>query len=373
MAWNWQQPDWPRFTYDATKLEAFEAEFLHRAGILLGAMKHIDDDDRHQLAIDILSEEAVKTSEIEGEILDRDSVQSSIRRQFGLTADALKARPAERGIAEMMVDLYHHIEGPLNAERPFTWHRMLMQGRRDLKNVGGYRTHSEPMQVVSGPIHHPKVHFEAPPSDGVPDEMVRFFDWFNDTAPGGPHPMHPVARAGMAHLYFVSVHPFEDGNGRISRAISELALSQALKRPTLIALSRTIERHKKAYYDQLESSNKKNLITNWLVYFAQTILDAQAYTHQYIVFLIEKTKLLDRVRGQINERQLKCLLRMFGEGPDGFTGGLSARNYLSITKTSPATATRDLNELVDWGVLTKTGERRHTRYHLNIHLPTSFA
>lgn len=372
MAWNWQQHDWPSFTFDAATLEKFEGEFLHRAGVVLGAMKHVGDDDRQQLAIDIMSEEAVKTSEIEGEILDRDSVQSSIRRQFGLTADTLKSRPAEQGIADMMVDLYNHVSGPLDAGRLFAWHRKLMQGRHDLASVGSYRTHPEPMQVVSGPLHKPKVHFEAPPSSTVTKEMDRFLDWFNDTAPDGPRPLHPVTRAGVAHLYFVSIHPFEDGNGRIGRAVSELALSQALKRPTLIALSRTIERHKNAYYDQLESSNKANQITNWLIYFAQTILEAQVQTHQYIVFLIEKAKLLDQVRGKINERQQKCLLRMFREGPDGFVGGLSARNYLNITQTSPATATRDLNDLVDWGVLTKTGERRHTRYHLNIHPPTGF-
>lgn len=176
----------------------------------------------------------------------------------------------------------------------------------------------------------------------------------------------------IAHLYFVSIHPFEDGNGRIARAVSELALSQALKRPTLIALSRTINHRKNEYYELLKQSNKKNQVTKWLEYFAQTVLEAQAQTHQFITFLIEKTKLLDHVRGKINDRQEKCLLRMFREGVDGFKGGLSAGNYISITKASPATATRDLSELVELGVLTRTGELRHTRYHLNISLPTEF-
>ncbi|HCD31077.1 MAG TPA: DUF4172 domain-containing protein [Phycisphaerales bacterium] len=374
MIWNWEQPDWPNFTFDASALEGFEAEFLHRAGVLLGALKHIDDDDRQQLAVDILSEEAIKTSEIEGEILDRDSVQSSIRRQFGLAADDLKVRPAERGVAEMMVELYNHIDGPLKTKRLFTWHRMLMQGHRWIDSVGGYRKHAEPMQVVSGRVDQPNVHFEAPPSADVPKEMDGFLKWFNDTAPvpGKSQALHPVIRAGIAHLYFVSIHPFEDGNGRIARAISELALSQALKRPTLIALSRTIEQNKNAYYDQLEHSNKANEITGWLTYFGQTILNAQAETHRFIVFLIEKAKLFDRVRDQINERQSKCLLRLFKAGPDGFVGGLSAQNYISITRASKSTATRDLTELVEMGVLDKSGERRHTRYRLNIKLPADF-
>jgi len=369
MPWNWQQADWPRFEHDPAALEALEDRFLHRAGVLLGAMRHIQDEDRDQLVVQILSEEAVKTAQIEGEALDRDSVQSSIRRQFGLSADALQARPAERGIAEVMTDLYRDVSGPLDEARLFRWHTQLMQGRRDLHRVGGYRAHAEPMQVVSGPLHAPIVHFEAPPSETVAAEMARFLAWFNAAGPGGSAPLPPVTRAGMAHLYFVSIHPFEDGNGRIGRAISELALSQALGRPTLLALSRTIEARKSAYYDALESANKHNAITDWLVYFGGTILDAQAETHRFIAFLIEKTRVMDRVRGRINARQEKALLRMFREGPVGFTGGLSAGNYRSITKAAPATATRDLNELVDLGVLVRTGERRYTRYHLNIELP----
>jgi Fic family protein len=219
---------------------------------------------------------------------------------------------------------------------------------------------------VSGPIATPKVHFEAPPSDKIPTEMNRFLTWFNHTAPDGQQPLPTLTRAGIAHLYFESIHPFEDGNGRIGRALSEKALSQSLGRPTLIALSQTICRNRKAYYTALEDNSKDLNITDWLLYFTRTVLEAQQYTQRLIDFLIAKTRLYDRLRGKINERQDKALARMFREGLDGFKGGLSAENYLKITNTSRATATRDLQSLVELGALRKTGELKHTRYWLSI-------
>lgn len=368
MQWNWQQADWPHFRYDKTKLEEFEVKFLKSEGILLGAFRHLNEDEKTALKIEIISNEAVMTSEIEGEYLNRDSVQSSIRRQFGLSSEKSSPSPAEQGIAEMMVHLYNTFNAPLTHETLFGWHRMLTAGRRDLTNIGSYRTHAEPMQVVSGYIGKVKVHFEAPPSQSVPSEMDQFMGWFKDTDSEGDHPLSALIRAGIAHLYFVCIHPFEDGNGRIGRAIAEKSLAQSLGEPTLIALSNTILNKRKEYYDALEAANKNNEITSWLIYFAKTVLDAQQYTQTYIDFLIAKTKLFDRLRDQLNDRQLKVLSRMFKEGPTGFKGGLSAENYLSITKTSRATATRDLAELVTLGALTQTGTLRHTRYHLKCSL-----
>ena len=366
MQWNWQRQDWPKFTYDHAKLEQFETQLYYEAGILLGAFKHLDEEDKNNLTIDLISTEALKTSEIEGEYLDRDSLQSSIRRQFGLAADQRKARPAEEGMAEMMVDLYRSFQDPLSHATLFRWHQMVMNGRRDLRDMGRYRTHAEPMQVISGPFHEPKVHFEAPPSERMLDEMEQFVAWFNRTAPDGKVPLPSLTRAAIAHLYFVCIHPFEDGNGRIGRAIAEKSLAQSLGQPTLIALSYRIEKQKKEYYGALAQANKSNEITEWLLYFGQTILDAQKYTQENIEFLIEKAKLYDKVQNRLNLRQEKVLERLFREGPEGFVGGLSAANYLRIAKTSRATATRDLQDLVDKGALYKTGERKNTRYYLNI-------
>lgn len=365
MKWNWQQNDWANFKYDKAQIEEFESQFLKETGILLGTFKHLSEQDQKTLTIDIMSNEALKTSEIEGEYLNRESVQSSIRKQFGLQTQKHSISPAEEGIVEMMIDLYRTFSEPLTHTKLFSWHNMLMKGRRDLMDIGRYRTHEDAMQVISGPLHKPKIHFEAPPSAHLEKEMNQFCDWFNKTANKSKAPLSTLLHAGIAHLYFVSIHPFEDGNGRIGRAIAEKSLAQSFGTPTLIALSHIIQKHKKAYYDALERANKTNEITAWLIYFSKTILEALCYTQRYIDFLIEKTKLYDRLRGKLNIRQERVIARIFQEGPEGFKGGLSAENYLRITKTSRATATRDLHELVIMGALKKTGERKHTRYTLH--------
>jgi len=363
MTWNWQRPDWPRFTWDRSRLAKAEARFLIESGTCVGAIKHLGPDERDQLIVEAMSTEAVTTSEIEGEILDRASVQSSIRRQLGLGSDNRRAAPAERGIAEMMVDLYRGYTEPLSHEILFAWHRMLTEGRRDIDDIGRYRTHVEPMRVVSGTGYDAKVHFEAPPSAAVPDEMERFIAWFQRTAPDGTEPLPALTRAGLAHLHFVCIHPFEDGNGRIGRAIAEKALAQNLGHPMITALAATILARRKAYYDALEANNRSDEITPWLAWFAAITIEAERRVAALVEFLIDKTRLLDRLRGRLNERQQKALLRVLREGPQGFAGGLSAANYISITGTSGATATRDLADLVAQGAFTRTGERRHTRYH----------
>lgn len=361
MYWNWQQKDWPDFTYKASALDAFEAAFLRESGVIIGAFRHLDDDDKDQLKVDLISTEALKTSEIEGELLDHDSLQSSIRRQFGLQTDKRRISPGEEGIAEMMVNLYHTFDESLTHESLFAWHRMLTNGRHDLRDIGRYRTHKDAMQVVSGSIHQPKVHFEAPPSDQIEAQMDDFINWFNDS-----HKLPALTRAGIAHLYFVCIHPFEDGNGRIGRAIAEKAIAQSIDQPSLTALAYQIEKQRNTYYNALEAANKKNEVTEWLIYFAKVILDAQKTTEARIQFLINKTRLYDRLSGKLNGRQEKVLERMFREGPEGFTGGLSAENYIAIAKTSRATATRDLADLVDLGALTKTGRLKSTRYWLKL-------
>jgi Fic family protein len=368
MRWNWQKPDWPNFAWEKDLLTAAEQQFLIGGGVLVGTVKHLGKEERDQLTIEAMSTEAVTTSEIEGEILDRASVQSSLRKQLGLATDSRRVRPAEQGIAEMMVDLYHSFSAPLSDDMLFAWHRMMARGRRDLKDVGRYRTIREPMQVVSGPLHQHKVHFEAPPSSRIPSEMAGFIAWFDQTAPGGERPLPALTRAGIAHLYFESIHPFEDGNGRLGRAIAEKSLAQSLGQPTLTALAATILARRKSYYDALEAANKRNEITGWLAWFAATAIEAQWRTIRLVEFLIGKAKLLDRLRAHLNERQQKVLLRMFREGPEGFKGGLSAGNYGTITGASPATVTRDLVDLVAKGALVRVGEHRHARYHLGVPL-----
>lgn len=368
MTWNWQKSDWPNFAWNRARLEKAEHQFLLGGGVLVGTVKHLPEEDRQQLTVDAMSTEAVTTSEIEGEILDRASVQSSIRKQLGLSVDERRVRPAEHGIAEMMVDSYRSFSEPLSQEMLFRWHEMIVSGRRDLKDVGRFRTGKEPMQVLSGRIDAPRVHFEAPPSSRVASEMTRFLEWFWQTRKDGPQPLAALTRAAVAHLYFESIHPFEDGNGRIGRAVAEKSLAESLGQPTLITLAATILLRRKAYYEALEVANKQNEITNWVAWFAGIAIEAQRRTIALVEFLIDKTKLLDRLRGELNERQTKALMRMFREGPEGFKGGLSAGKYTTITGSSPATTTRDLSDLVSKGAVTRDGELRHARYRLNVPL-----
>jgi Fic family protein len=366
MRWNWQQPDWPAFTFDPAPLAALEARLLHESGRLFGAFAHLDDTEQRRLTIDCVGDEAVMTARIEGEYLDRDSLQSSLLRQFGLAHDERRVPPAEAGMAELMVDLYRRFQAPLSHDTLRAWQAMLVRGRSDLDEVGCYRRRAEPMQVVSGAVYAPRVHFEAPPAALVPAEMERFLAWFEHTAPAGVGALPPLTRAGLAHLYFVSIHPFEDGKGRIARAIAEKALAQGLGQPTLVALSHCIQRHKKAYYEALQRANKGNPVDDWLNYFARTTLDALDYSRARVGLLIAKARLYDRLKGQLNPRQEKVLGRLFAAGPEGFRGGLSAENYIALTRTSRATATRDLQDLVAKGALTRSGERKHTRYALQV-------
>ncbi len=364
MRWNWQQPEWPDFTCEPELLEGLEHDFLRETSLLFGAYGRLDEHERNRIKAEILGEEALKTSEIEGEYLDRENLRSSLLRHFGLQTDGRKARPAETGITDLMIDLCDTSEDALSHEMLYRWHRMLTRGRTDLKCVGCYREHG--VAVVSGPLHRRRIHFEAPPPERVKREMDAFVRWFNRNAPGAAEPLQALARAGTAHLYFECIHPFEDGNGRIGRAVSEKALAQSLGHPTLIALATMISRNRGAYYGGLGEANTETEITGWLSYFARTVLDALAYTRTCVEFLVEKARLLERMRGKINPRQEKCLLRIFEEGPEGFTGGLSAENYISITGAARPTATRDLSDLVAKGVLARTGQRKSARYHLNI-------
>ncbi len=357
MMWNWQDENWPQFQYNQGLLEKEEARFLSESGFLLGVYQHVRAKDQNLLTIDLISDEALKTSEIEGEYLNRESLRSSIRKHFGLSTDHRKIPAREAAIAEMMLDLYQYFRAPLTHETLFHWSNLLTQ-------TDYYRAHAEPMQIISGPIGRPKIHYEAPPSKDIPAEMDRFITWFNKSEQSLP----ALTRASIAHLYFELIHPFEDGNGRIGRALAQKALSQSIGRPLLIGLSHIIQNHKKDYYHQLEMSNRSLDIDAWLAYFAKTILSAQAYTQKQIDFLIHKTQFYDHFQNQFNERQSKTIERLFREGPAGFKGGLSAENYIRITGTSRATATRDLQDLVSKQALTQTGQLKSTRYQLKLPL-----
>ncbi|HHT9814374.1 TPA: Fic family protein, partial [Legionella pneumophila] len=366
MKWNWQLENWPNFTWDSDKLVAFEQSFTEGAGIIIGSSQHISQEGKQNLFIDLMCTDALDSSEIEGEHLNRNSVQSSIKKELGLSAEAPRASLAERGIAKMMVNLYQTISSPLTHQVLFEWHQFLMGNSHHLEDVGQYRSHEEAMQIVSGPDYDRKIHFEAPPSKCVPAEMEQFINWFERSSPAGSASLPTLTRAGIAHLWFESIHPFEDGNGRIGRAIAEKALSQGFSKPVMTVLAKILLKKRKEYYQQLGLASKTLDLTSWLLWFANIALEAQQSTYMYIDFIIKKSIILKEAEGKINPRQEKVLLRLFHAGPDGFVGGLSAKNYMSITGAPIATTTRDLNDLVKKNILKRTGELKATRYFLNL-------
>jgi Fic family protein len=365
MTYNWQQADWPHFTYQLSDIEEVLFTISEETGHINGVLKALPETVQTETLLNIMVTEAIKTSAIEGEYLSRPDVMSSIKNNLGLSdkKETIKDKKA-KGAGELMVIARKSYAEPLSEEMLFDWHSILLGESKRIK-VGGWRTHNEPMQVVSGSIGKEKVHFEAPPSSKVPKEMTRFIKWFNDTAPGGSKEIKKAPlRSAIAHLYFESIHPFEDGNGRMGRAIAEKALSQTIGRPLMMSLSKSIEAERKAYYDALEKAQRINEITDWVTYFVNVIHQAQISTRELVEFALRKTKFLDRYKPELNERQLKVILRML-ESPDGFEGGMTAGKYISIAKTSKATATRDLQMLAEIGALRSEGAGRSVHYFVN--------
>lgn len=368
MAWNWQMEGWPNFVWDTQRFLSAEAAFLLGAGRLQGIAQRLGLVKYDDMLAQIMSEEAVSTSQIEGETVLPEGVLRSIRLRLGLEQGDDDSGPAERGVSEMAVAARKDFAAPLTDAILYHWHQSLLGAKQEtleprfrIEEIGRYRTHPEPMQVVSNRADKLRVYFEAPPSAHVPSEMARFLAWYNGESVGQP----AVTRAALAHLYFVTIHPFEDGNGRIGRAVAEKSLLQALGRDTLLSLSPAILARRSDYYGALQAAQSFSDVGDWIAWFAGIVIEALHGTEAQVLFTLDKAEMLEHLKGQLNERQAKVLLRMFAEGPKGFDGGMSADKYNSITHAPHSTVTRDLNDLVDKRALRRTGERRHTRYYLS--------
>ncbi len=367
--YNWQLNDWPNFQFSTKSIEDELLLFSEKVGRVTGILEALPNDARMEAVIDIILAEALKTSAIEGEFPSRRDVLSSIRKNLGLQdhITTIKDKSAA-GLGQLMTDVRKTYKERLTQEKIFEWHTMLMGTNKKI-NAGKWRQHKEPMQVISGAIGKEKVHFEAPPSARVPKEMKQFIQWFNETSPAGKKEIKKApVRAAIAHLYFESIHPFEDGNGRIGRAIAEKALTQTIGRPAILSLSRTIESKKKDYYSTLKEAQRSNEITPWIAYFVRTTIAAQSEAELQIEFTLKKTRFFDQFKDEFNDRQLTVIKRMLEEGSGGFKGEMNARKYIDLTKTSKATATRDMQHLLEIGAFRLLGKAggRSTGYEINI-------
>lgn len=361
----WQAGDWPNWRFDMAALAGPMAEVSRAQGMLLGRLADVGMSLRDQASLAALTEDVVKTSEIEGEQLNVESVRSSIARRLGVDIGALA--PVDRhveGVVEMVLDATANCQAPLTRERLFGWHAALFptgySGLSRIK-VGAWRDDANgPMQVVSGPIGRQRVHFEAPPADRLETETSRFLDWLN-----GASNESPLLKAGLGHLWFVTLHPFDDGNGRITRAIGDLLLARADGSPQrFYSLSAQIQRERKAYYDILEHSQKRSLdVTEWLVWFLDTLHRAVDQAQHMLDAVLTKARFWQHwASTPFNERQLKLLNKLL----DGFEGKLTSSKWATMAKCSPDTALRDINDLLARGVLHKSDAGgRSTSYALN--------
>jgi Fic family protein len=360
----WQSDVWPKWRYDLSAIADQLTAVSHAQGLLMGRLADVGMAVRDQASIATLTDEVVKTSEIEGEVLNADSVRSSVARHLGLDIGAVA--PVDRhvdGVVDMVLDATLNSDKPLSAERLFGWHAALFPtGYSGLNKIitGQWRDDADgPMQVVSDPVGRRKVHFEAPPAHALPKETADFITWAN-AATGEP----ALVKAGLAHLWFVTVHPFDDGNGRMARAVGDLFLARADSSPQrFYSLSAQIQRERKDYYDILERTQKGTMdVTQWLAWFLGTLNRAVESAHSTLEKVLVKALFWQRLAGvALNERQLKLLNRML----DGFEGKLTSSKWAAIAKCSPDTALRDITQLLALGVLQKSnGAGRSAGYLL---------
>ncbi len=364
MHYLWELPDWPRWVYDRQRLTPLLTQ-VHRAhGHLLGRMVDVGMGLRDEATLRALTEEVLRTSEIEGEKLDTASVRSSIARRLGVDIGALA--PSDRhaeGVVDMILDATQQHDTPLTVDRLFGWHAALFptgySGMNKLR-VGAWRDDREgPMQVVSGPVHRHQVHYEAPPAHRLDAEVQEFLGWFNTDCQDDP-----VIKAGLAHLWFVTIHPFDDGNGRIARAIGDMALARAEhSSQRYYSLSAQIQRERKDYYRLLETTQKGSMeVTEWLDWFLCCLLRALHHADQTLSSVLMKSRFWQQWAGiPMNSRQIKLLNQLL----DGFEGKLTSSKWAAIGKCSQDTALRDIAELLERGVLRRSdASGRSTSYEL---------
>ncbi len=372
--WSWQSASWPRFTHDQAALAVPIKQARFELGRLIGKAEAIGAKDLAVTRLDLWVGDAIATSAIEGEALNAEAVRSSVACRLGITSTFTTAVPRSvEGLLDIMEDAAAQWDSELTEERLCHWQAALFpEGYSSLRAVatGRYRTHDEAMQIVSGPVGRETVNYEAPPSNAVRAEMRNFLDWFNRTRDTEAEDQcDGLVRAGLAHLWFESIHPFEDGNGRIGRAIVDMALAQDIKAPyRLHGLSRELQRRQAEYYDALNQAQRSSGdVTAWLVWFVNAFLASCEHASRLIEESLTRARFWSAHKdATLNGRQRKALNMLLEAGPGKFEGGMTPRKYRSLTGASGITATRDLTELVNQGLLVRRGAGRSTHYDLAI-------
>lgn len=371
----WQRSAWPALTYDAAVASDHLVKAAREQGIVEGKASVVGIGSSAEFLTDVLADEVISTAAIEGEHLAPASVRSSIARRLGLGQSSSKTRDVD-GLVDVIRDAAEGYLAPLDDDRLWRWHSALFPGGTSgLRRiaVGRYRDHAEAMQIVSGPIGREVVHYEAPPSGAIAGEMRVFLAWFAESSPLGTATSAAgadgIARAAIAHLWFESIHPFQDDNGRLGRAIVDQAIAQYLGGPTrLVSLSAQFLRNREGYYNALNEAQRGDVdVTAWVCWFADQFAQACRHSSTIIERALEKSQFWARYSAvAINERQRKVVQRLLDDGDGGFLGGLNAAKYGRMTGAAKATATRDLGALLEAGMIWTLGQGRATRYYVNV-------
>ena len=362
--YNWQIIGWAEFIYNEEIINKKALILAELSGEIFGIFKTFNSAKQQNEILDIMISEAINTSEIEGDMLSREDVRSSFLKNLGLTTTIKNIRNKRaENVALLMLEVRNSYKEKLTEKLIKKWHRILFSNSKYI-NAGIYRKEKEPMQIVSGAIGREKVHFEAPPSEQVPLEMKKFVKWYNSFKTEG-NIRKVIIKTAITHLYFESIHPFEDGNGRIGRALIEKCLSESMGRQVIMSVSQAIEQNRKQYYAELAKVQIKLEIDSWLLYFSQLLIDAQKNTLEILEFSVKKAQFLDQYKTTMNERQVKVINKMLDAGKDGFEGGMTAKNIFQSLKQQSHSYSR-LQDLVKLGILQRNLAGRSTNYKLNI-------
>ena len=370
--WIWELPEWPSLVFDAHRIQPLLAAAKKSQGLILGKAEMIGLEGLQTHIRDSLTQEALTTSAIEGEKLDPESVRSSVARRLGLDTSGAPIREGQRnieGLIDVLQDATLHTDAPLTLERLGNWHGALFPtGFSGMQRIDVGALRAVPMEIVSGAVGHHKVHYAAPSPVGLAVQVDAFLTWFNQTNPNtGSRPMEGLVRASLSHLWFETLHPFDDGNGRIGRAILQLALGQDMGQAgRIVTLSRQIESCKDQYYSELERAQRSKSmdVTAWVEWMLLQISQASEFASRTIDSAVQRIKFQAIMATvALNERQQKTMKKLLDAGPKGYVGGMTTRKHEQIAQTSTPTAARDLIQLERFGLLKRQGEGRSTRYY----------